>query len=306
MEFIFIQIDHIIPQDVSESRLAYLKQHFQLPPDFDLNDPQNLGPICADCNGPGKKGSTASDAPVIKSHLDNAEKRRAKVNNRVQRLGRSGKVAEHLLEAATADLSDPSLRQEFLEEAPAVVQLLALMDPRLADFQTFDEVEVAVCEETGDYQRVSVTLNDRGRSAETLLKEACDTELADLLQAPVVQLIDELRDRVTAGFEATESSDPIAAGPPTADFIWVDVASLDFYSFAGGIEFTFNGTFEGSFSASVVRVTPDGDGTDELQGDAVVSGTFSIVATWERTKAPADVSAGDCTIGKWEEDLHVG
>jgi hypothetical protein len=69
--------------------------------------------------------------------------------------------------------------------------------------------------------------------------------------------------------------------------------------------FTFNGTFEGSLSASLVRSSSEGDGTDELQGDAVVSGTFCIGAVWDLTTDPADLPAGDCTIVNWEQDLHV-
>ncbi|MEU6845487.1 hypothetical protein ABZ930_26765 [Streptomyces sp. NPDC046716] len=304
--FSSIQIDHIIPKDVGEPELRSLKHTHGLPHDFDLNDPQNLGPACVECNGPDGKRNRTYHAASVTDRLDRAAEHRAKVIDRVQRLGRSGKVAAHLLEAVTADFSDSDLRQEFLEVAPAVVRLLAVMDPQLlVDHQSFREVEVAVCEETGDYQRVDVTLDARGRSAVSTLEEDCDTELADLLQAPVVQLTDELRNRVTAGFEAIESSDPITAGPPTLDYLRIDVDSVDYRGSADGIEFTFNGTFEGVFTASVVRVAPDGEGTDDLQGDAVVNGTFSVVAAWDPTTELADVSAGDCTDETWEEDLHV-
>ncbi|MFF9157462.1 HNH endonuclease [Streptomyces sp. NPDC014846] len=305
VEFGFVQIDHIIPKDVSEPRMRELKRTYGLPHDFDIHDPQNLAPICTPCNGAENKSNDTYDAPIVVTRLKTAEKHRAKVIAHVQRFGRSGKVAAHLLEAATADLSDPGLRQEFLDHAPAVVQILAMMDPRLGDYQSFREVEVAVCEDTGRYQRVDVTLDRRGRSAVSLLEEVCETKLADTLQAPVVQLIDEIHNRVTAGFEGAESSDPITAGPPTEDFITLDVDSLDFSRFAGEIEFTFHGTFAGSLSASLVRSSSDGDGTDELQGDAVVSGTFSIVAVWDLTDDPADLSAGEYTIVNWEQDLHV-
>ncbi|MFD8810433.1 hypothetical protein ACFV23_02770 [Streptomyces sp. NPDC059627] len=305
MEFGFVQIDHIIPKDISEPRLRELKRAYSLPHDFDIHDPQNLAPICIQCNGAENKGNDTYDAPIVATRLKTAEKHRAKVIAHAQRFGRSGKVAAHLLEAATADLRDPGLRQEFLDHAPAVVQILAMMDPQLGEYQSFREVEVALNEDTGRYQRVDVTLNRQGRFAVSLLEEVCGTELADTLQSPVVQLIDEIHDRVTAGFEGAESSDPITAGPPAYAFITLDVGSLDFNRFVGEIEFTFNGTFEGSLSASLVRSSPDGDGMDELQGDAVVSGTFSIVTVWDLTADPADAPVGDCTILDWEQDLHV-
>ncbi|MEU6379596.1 hypothetical protein [Streptomyces sp. NPDC046909] len=305
MEFGFVQIDHIIPKDVSEPRLRELKRTHGLPHDFDIHDPQNLAPICAPCNGAENKSNDTYDAPIVVTRLKTAEKQRAKVVARVQSLGRSGKVAAHLLEAVTADFGDLGLRQEFLDHAPAIVQILAVMDPQLVDYQSFLDVEVTVEEDTGRYQRVDVTLNRRGRSAVALLEEVCGAELADALQAPVVQLVDEIHDRVTAGFEGAESSDPITAGPPTYDFITLDVDSLDFSRSVGEIEFTFNGNFEGSLSASLVRSSSDGDGTDELQGDAVVSGTFTIVTVWDPAADPADVSAGNSTIASWEQDLHI-
>lgn len=305
VEFSIAQIDHIIPKDVSEARLCEFRRAYDLPHDFDIHDPQNLAPICTLCNGAENKGNSTYDAPIVVTRLKTAEKHRATVIARVQRFGQSGRVAAHLLEAATADFSNPGLRQEFLDHAPTVVQILAMMDPRLVDYQSFRELEVAVCEETGNYQRIDVTLNGRGRTAASLLEEVCETELADALQDPVVQLIGEIHDRVTAGFEATETGDPITAGPPTPDFITLDVDSLDFSRFAGGIEITFDGTFEAGLSASLVRSSSDGGGTDELQGDAVVSGTFSIVAVWDLTADPADVSSGDCTIVNWEQDLHI-
>lgn len=306
VEFSIAQIDHIIPKDVSELRLRELRRDYGLPHDFDLHDPQNLAPICPSCNGPENKGNSTYEATgIVKTKLDRATKRRAVVIAEVRKFGHSGKVAAHLLEAATADLGDPGLRQEFLDYAPTIVQILATMDPQLVAYQSFRELEVAICEETGDYQRIDVTLNRRGRTAALLLEEDCGTELVDVLQDPVVQLVKEIHDRVTAGFEATETGEPITAGPPTRDFITLDVGSLDFSHFDGGIEFTFDGTFDASLSASLVCSGFDGDGTRELQGDAEASGTFSIVVVWDLTAVPADVSAGECTIIKWEQDLQI-
>jgi hypothetical protein len=305
VELNLTQIDHIIPQDVSDVRLQELKRSYSLPTGFDLHDPRNLAPICIPCNGVESKGNAAYDAPIVMTRLKAAEKRRSAVIARVRKFGQSGKVAEHLLHAATADLRDPDIRQEFLDHAPAVVQILAMTDQGLGNYHSFREVEVAVRAEIGHYQRVDVVLDDRGRTAVALLEEVCESTLDDVLQDPVVQLVEEMCDRVTAAFEAMESADPVSAGAPTSDFVTINVDSIDFRRFAGAVEFTFGGAFEASLSASLVRGNPDGDGTHELQGDAVVSGTFSIVAVWELAADPIGVAAGDCSISGWTQDLHT-
>ncbi len=299
------QIDHIIPQDVSELRLHELWSSYSLPIDFDIHDPHNLAPICIPCNGVESKGNATYEAPIVMTRLKTAEKRRSTVIARVQKFGQSGKVAEHLLQASMADLSDPDIRQEFMDHAPAVVQILAMTDQGLGDYHSFRLVEVAVWEEVGNYQRVDVALDGRGRTAVALLEEVCESTLDDVLHDPVIQLVEEIRDRVTAAFEALESDDPITAGDATSDFVTINVDSLDFRRFASAVEFTFGGDFEASLSASLVRSAPDGDGTDEFQGDAVVSGAFSIVAVWELTADPTGVAAGDCIIEAWTQDLHT-
>ncbi|MFD3695012.1 hypothetical protein ACFWUZ_02430 [Streptomyces sp. NPDC058646] len=56
------QIDHIIPQDVSELRLHELWSSYSLPIDFDIHDPHNLAPICIPCNGVESKGNATYEA----------------------------------------------------------------------------------------------------------------------------------------------------------------------------------------------------------------------------------------------------
>ncbi|MGW0469496.1 hypothetical protein ACWDX6_30245 [Streptomyces sp. NPDC003027] len=242
------------------------------------------------------------------NYLAGAEKRRPAVIKRVMNFGRSGKVATHLLEAATADLSQPDIRREFLDTAPAVVQVLAMTDQGIGNYRSFREAEVCIDDEDGLWQRIDVALDERGRLTIALLEELCDAELEDVLQDPVVQLIQEIRSRVTAGFESmeTETGAPITAGPPTSDFITLNIDSLNFLRYAGQVEFTFQGAFEAGFAASVVRSSSDGVGMDDLQGDAMVSGTFSFVADWGLADDPAQVHTSDCTIEDWDQDLNVG
>ncbi|MGW1641565.1 hypothetical protein [Streptomyces lavendulae] len=306
MEFSVSEIDHIIPKNVTDTDLAGLKTAYGLQGDFDLHDPQNLAPICRTCNGVEGKGNSIRQAGVTMNYLASAEKRRPAVIKRAQDFGRSGKVAAHLLEAATANLSQPDIRREFLDTAPAVVQVLAMTDEGIGDYRSYREAEVCIDEEDGLWQSIDVALDDRGRLTIALLENLCAAELEDILQDPVAQLIQEIRSRVTAGFESMETSDPITAGPPTSDLITLNINSLDFLRYAGQVEFIFQGAFEAGFAASVVRSSSDGGGTDDLQGDATVSGTFSFVAYWDLADDPAKVHAGDCTIEDWDQDLTVG
>ncbi|MDW4912505.1 HNH endonuclease signature motif containing protein [Streptomyces californicus] len=305
LQFSVSQIDHIIPKNVTDADLTRLKAAYGLPDSFDVQDPQNLAPICPPCNGVEGKSDSTRQAGVTMSHLAAAEKRRPAVVAHVQAFGRSGKVATHLLEAATADLSQPDIRREFLDTAPAVVQVLAMTEQGIGDYRSFREVEVCVDDEDGLWQRIDVALDDRGRLTISLLENLCASDLEDVLQDPITQLIGEMRSRVTAGFEAMETGDPITAGPPTSDFITINIDSLDFRRYAGQVEFTFEGAFEAGFAASVVRSSPDGGGTDDLQGDAMVSGTYSFVADWDLADDAARVQPGDCTVEDWDQDLSV-
>ncbi|WP_157531418.1 MULTISPECIES: hypothetical protein [unclassified Kitasatospora] len=302
MEFNTCQIDHIIPQDVSDDRLKILKVEFGLPEDFDLNDPQNLAPICVPCNGAGRKGGATYSEPVYMSQLKQAARHRRAVVASVRGFGRSGKVAGHLLEVITADLGQGNVREEFLEFAPTIVQILAMADSDLAGYLSFERVEVEVDRQLGTEQGVNVSLDERGRMTESLLKEVCGADLASVFQAPIRELLREIGTRATAGFEALESDSPICAGEPVRDWLVVDVESLDYQRERDVIEVTIGGVFECSLSAGLTRSDPRGDGLEDLQGDAVVSGTFTASASWDLADALSGLEAGDCVIGEWTQE----
>jgi hypothetical protein len=305
------QIDHIIPQNVDAEKLQELLSVYDLPINFDLHDPRNLAPSCASCNGAEVKGGATHVAPVVLHQLERAKKHRSAVIARVQKFARSGKVAEHLLQAAEADLSDSDIRQEFVEHAPAVVQTLAMTDPELGNYLSFRLVEVAVHAQGSDDCFVRVELDSRGRTAVALLEKVCGSALGDVLQDPVIQLVENISDRVRNGFAALEPAkpitvaEPITVGHPTLGFVRINVDSLDFRRRAGTVEFTFGGDFEANFLASLFRVRPEVDETDDLQGDAAVSGSFSFDAAWKFMDDQTGVTAGDCIIDVWTPDLHT-
>lgn len=288
------EIDHIIPQDVGDARLAEVKAKFKLADDFHLHDPHNLAPICRKCNGPGRKGSVVYDAPVLKTLLDRASKRRSAVISRVGSFGASGRLNEHLQNARMADLSDQAVREEFERHAPALIRILSDMD-----YQSFDLVDVVLNRRFGEYQTVDVSLDRRGRVAKELIEEVCGDHLDGALRQPVVQLVKAIYGRVQSAFEAIESDDPISAGEPVSDDTTISVDSVDFERTDRSIRFTFRGHFAASMTASLLRSDSRGDGLEELQGDAVVSGTFDADVYW----AFAGFDSGDCFIDHWEIDL---
>ncbi|MFE4515155.1 HNH endonuclease [Kitasatospora sp. NPDC056783] len=301
VKFADCQIDHIIPKDVTDDELSNLKRHFGLPGSFDLHDPHNLAPSCASCNGPGGKGSTTYDAPVYLSQLDKAARRRSAVVARVQAFGRSGKVAEHLLQVVKADLSRADARQEFLDHAPAVVQILSMIGDGRADYRSFNRLEVEV-DEFGSEQGIIVSLDERGRTTAALLEEVCAVELGSVLREPVVRLLRQVRTRVVEHFEYLHLDNPISAGSPVSDWFVIELESLDFHRDGQRIEFTAGGVFEGSLWVSLTRGDSRGDGLEDLQADVVVDGAFSASVSWDLTSALSGLETGDCVIDGWRVD----
>jgi len=299
--FMSCQIDHIVPQVITDDELLHLKRHFGLPDDFDLHDPQNLAPSCASCNGPGGKGSSAYGAPVYLSQLDKAARHRPAVIARVQAFGRSGKVAEHLLQVINADLSRDDARQEFLEHAPAVVQILSMAGDGLADYRSFNRLEVEV-DKFGSEQGVTVSLDERGRTTAALLEEVCGADLGSVLREPVVQLLRQVHTRAVDHFEHRNLDNPISAGASISDWFVIELESLDFHRDGQQIEFTAGGVFEGNLLASLTRSDSRGDGLEDLQCEVVVNGAFSASVFWDLASALSDLEAGDCEIDEWRVD----
>lgn len=65
MDFVDIQIDHIVPRSLSKEQIAELLARLGIEDEFDVDDPYNLAPICARCNGPaGKSGRDLLHLPV--------------------------------------------------------------------------------------------------------------------------------------------------------------------------------------------------------------------------------------------------
>jgi hypothetical protein len=298
-------IDHIIPKSIEPSRLKEILEAFALPRDYDLDDPRNLAPICATCNGPSGKGSQdLVEVPAVHNKLKRANALGPRVIKQVLSFRSNGVLAESLLRVSEADLSNEDNRKLFEEQAPAIVQRLALLGEEKADFETY-RTEVVELKD-GTTVDVRVSLNSGGRTAAAILENVCGCPLNQFLAEPVVDVLSQIRRNVQSEFEAIEGpAGPTNSGPPVEDFMQIDLDSIDFSGVAGFIEFTLGGDFEARLSASLVQDSSDGSEREELQGDAYVTGTFTLAAMWDRSMAFGEVDAGECWIQSWDIDVDV-
>jgi hypothetical protein len=313
-DFNDIDIDHIVPQTAAGERLQWWKTQFGLPDEFDIHDPGNLAPACGNCNGPSNKGGEDwSDLPVVANKLQKARDLRSKVIRDVQDFAKPSKTAEALIRANDADLSNPGARQMFETYAPAVVQKLALLDEDKADFTSAKTVAVEVDATHRDPElEVGIFLRARERKAAAILEDVCGGMIEDVVQEPVIDLFQQIHERVQHDFENVRSNseeldypiEPITAGPPVSTFMRINVDSLDFYRAGPSFEFKFGGEFEASLSASLAQYSSDGSELLELQGDAFVKGRYSFVATWDISEG-GDIDADDCFIESWDCDKNT-
>ncbi|MCZ7421199.1 HNH endonuclease signature motif containing protein [Verrucosispora sp. WMMA2121] len=179
------QIDHIIPRTVTPARLADLIVRHHLPAGFDLHEPANLGPICASCNNDKSDGDYL-EAPVVHAKLVDATRHAPAVVRRVKAHKTAVTVGRALIDAATADLTGPKVRDEFLECAPAVVQTLALLDEDRADFFVYRGLVLYL---SGDIMRSSFNLDARGRARYAWVEEICGRAWPGLIEDGMRQMV---------------------------------------------------------------------------------------------------------------------
>ena len=304
-DFNDIQIDHIIPRHTNAERLEELTRQYGLPRDFDIDAPGNLAPICSVCNGPRVKGMKEYRARLLEQdQLDRALALQPKVVEQVIGFSKSKKLAELLLRASQADLSDPNARHAFEEHAPAVVQKLALLDVGELNYVSFSIEMVEIDQEPT--LEVGISLRSRGRVAAALLSDICGCPITNVLRSPVEEVVRKIRENTRAAFERTDGpAGPTVSGPPEFGFIRIDIDSIDYQCDRPGIEFTFDGGFEADLTASLVQDNPDGIGLNEIQGDAQVYGGFSFRATWNPSSPPGNLDVGACWIESWRDDVEL-
>ncbi|WP_406068453.1 HNH endonuclease [Micromonospora sp. NBC_01638] len=267
------QIDHIIARTVSPARLAELIGLHNLPAGFDLHTPENLAPICASCNNE-KRDDDYLEVPAVSRYLEKARRCAPLVVRRVQDHTTTVAVGRALTEAATADLTRPQARQEFLDHAPAIVQTLALLDEdKAADYlvdRSFDINDTTV----------PLSLDARGRAAEAIIASLCGGNLAHAVSTGMNQLLDELTDKVTQRFHQRGSEDADWM-PATTDRLTVSLELTDHARDGHLFHVDLTGTLSADFTATAVQSDQWGDSLIQLDAWAVEDCTFILSLVWD-------------------------
>ncbi|MFJ3214259.1 HNH endonuclease [Streptomyces flaveolus] len=307
-DFTDTQIDHLIPQNSSPAELRDSKKQYGLTSSFDLHGPENLAPICSKCNL-DKSDQTFEGARAMLLALSKAAKLRPDVIAACKKFGSGTRLSNHLLRSIAADLTQTKAREAFETHAPAIVQKLALLDEGKADYVTYHEVIIDDMHPDDFHDvfipDVGLTLRTRGRTAMSILQDVCGCRLTDLLEPRVHDLVDLLQYQVHHEFESITEPSPTTAGPAEMCHLKVTIETIDYHRYGSVLEFTFQGSFDAYLIASLVQDTLDGEGMQDRQGEAAVSGTFSFTADWPISAQQGVLDISDCTIEEWSSHLDV-
>lgn len=303
-DFGAVQIDHIVPQTVPNDELTKWLSNEQIV-DFDMHAPANLAPICPPCN---TRKSNHDLSAFVQTALAQRKARQvaSAVKKRVKFFRDSSAVAKFLITVADMDLEDPAVKATFVENMPALVRKLALLDPDKA--QDFSEVRTVWAGDAaqGEPEMVTVTLDEAGRRALTVLEDVLEFELSDALQTPMSAVIAEVARQAERDLEAYEFDDRCetpTVGPATGTTkINVDEINIE-RSAITLFWFRFSGQLMASLSSSISVATVDGAETDEMQGDVFGSGTFTAEVGWEL--GDDEPLAGDVFVEDWQSDTSI-
>lgn len=306
-DFTDIETDHTIPKTLEGRALEQALRRLGLARDFDLNDAANLAPICGSCNGPGIKSNIdMTHLPVVASHIRKAQRLKPEVERRVREFTNRRGLAAAFVTLNAADLQDKKTRTFFKEYMPAIVRKLAAAGDDLADFALYRVAEVEVG--GGELLEAAIELEYSSKRAAQLLETLGGVSIQTVVEAPIADLWRQIHDRVHSALEDSKDDEtwgPTNAGPPTAHFFRVDIIAAEYTRDGARFEFIFSGEFESHLAASLVRDNPYGWETTviDIQGDAVVEGSFSFTATWDAGDTDKSPYTEEATIESWEQDV---
>ncbi len=273
------QIDHLLPKTASQDRIVELAQELGLQSSFDVHDPRNLGPICSGCNQE-KSSTDFTKTDRILTKLRRAERLRSKVIRLVTTFSDCWALASALLRAKEADLSNPEARRTLEAHAPGFVQALANLEGFAIDYTDHRTIEVE--RGRGELLGVVVSLDAASRRALTVMEDVCGSSLAQALTEPVQAVVAQIHGDVTSEFEGIEViGGSTYAGPLVSTFMNIDLGSIAVSRSGTYFEFAFDGTFEAVLSASLMQDEKDPGTLEEVQGEAVVAGTYYFTAEWD-------------------------
>jgi hypothetical protein len=295
------QIDHIIPRSVPRPRLAQLIHKHQLSPHFHLDSPANLAPICAPCNN-RKRDRDYLAAAIVYEKLLAAGQRASAVARRYHAFFTNGRVGRALIEVATADLSHPAARGEFLEHAPAIVQTLALLDEARTDFV----VDRSFGLPFGESGHFSLALDGRARARYSWVQEICGRPWSRLLDAGMGTLarhVDALFEQGVTG----ECGPTATALEHSTDRVTATMTITDLRRDGAVMTCEVGGRLEAHYTALVHDADPtDPDGgTLHIHFEAEARSKFLITVSWDLTADPSVVPATEVALTDTEIDAFA-
>jgi hypothetical protein len=270
-----IEIDHIVPQGLSDEELAAQLVDLGLPADYNIHDLLNLAPICGPCNKPsGKGGRPLKRAPRILSELDQAEIRKPRICKRFQSFRNNRSLAKHAVALASANLDDEKARDIFVDAVPGLVQRLAQVAAETIVYTTTREIPVRVGQ---DSLAVEVRLDERGRVALVVLEELCGAYPQEVLDQPMESLLEKIAETAESALRSHLGPEfDGQVGELSPAHLLVHVEEFDFKRAGDAVTFRLVGGFDAIYTASVV----DG-ATGDLesgQGDVALEGTFTCLS----------------------------
>jgi hypothetical protein len=225
------------------------------------------------------------------------------VASRVDSFSAGFNLTDALIHVIEADLSDPTIREAFEREAPAVMQRLADLDESKADFCIFRTVDV---EERYGIRSITLKLNERARAALTVLEEVAGGQLETALSPPM----SDLSKRVgAAAASAIEDSGEELTVPRAeiGEVEWHEII-IDRIKFIGfppaRLEFEFSGALDAYVSASVARDDAVGE-LEFVQGEAVVHSRFAFSFSWTPADPIGVFDFDQVFLEDWDADASI-
>ena len=295
------QIDHIIPRTVQPARLAELIALHDLPADFDVDMPANLGPICGPCNN-DKRAHDYLAVPAVHTKLAKARRLSPTVVRRVRAQKTAVTVGRSLIQAVTADLSEPAARDEFLAFAPAVVQTLALLDEDQVDYVARRTLDLYLGH---DRLPVSLTLDARGRTWYAWVEQICGRPWPLLLQAGIDGVIKHAGAAFEQAFrdQCGDTADMVSHETigRTVELEITTVrrdTSLMICQLSGQLELETSGTARDA-------QPPDLEIFD-MEVGAYILTQFQLTISWDLTTSPAQHPHTDMVMTDAHVDVAIG
>jgi hypothetical protein len=298
-KYLELQIDHIVPKTNNDAERKRLQAAFNLNANYDVHAVENLAPICGPCNR-SKSNADMTQYPVVLTCLKKARKLATRVVKEVRAFSAPADLGAALLLAVQADLDDPDVRAAFEVGAPAIVQRLSELGEGKADYVVYREVTVEALDEDHTF---FVSLDERGRAAAGVFEQIAQGVLDDALLAPINDLFGRAQQAIADAFRNHDDG----MGAPDVGSVSIDwpTVSIDAVGYAAGpsaqLQFEFQGAFEGLATGAIARDSADGDGLEDVQGDATFTCRFKFDLTWE----PGD-DAGEFFFDQvWLEDFDA-